>query len=103
MAETEAEVAKIQKPESAAVSKPKPETHYSSLHESIRTKLDAESVWISDEDIQLILRVACGDRRRAIQKCLLCMWYKAQHEKNAQAAVEFRHRLTAFEDGRLVL
>lgn len=95
--------AEVQKAPTEPDPKPKPEIHYSSLHATIRTKLDAESVWLADEDILRILRVSCGDRRRAVQKCLLCMWYKAQREKNRRAVVEFRHRLTAFEDGRLVV
>ncbi len=75
----------------------------SSLHEAIRTKLDPEAIWLSDDDISMVARIACGDRRRTIHKCLLGMWYKAQRLKNKEAAVAFRHKLTAFEDGRLVI
>ena len=75
----------------------------SSLHKAIRTKLDPSSEWLSDDNIRLIERVAAGDRRRTIHKCLLGMWYKAQRMKNAQAAVAFRHKLMAFEAGRLVI
>ena len=95
----------IEKAQSGEVSENQPKTpvHMSSLHIAIRTKLDPSSEWLSDDDIMLIQRIAAGDRRRVIHKCLLGMWYKAQRRKDAPAAVAFRHKLMAFEDGRLVI
>ena len=90
-------------PGEVSVSQPQTPVYMSSLHTAIRTKLDPSSEWLSDDNIRLIERVAAGDRRRIIHKCLVGMWYKAQHEKNSQAAVAFRHKLMAFEDGRLVI
>ena len=94
-----------EKAQPGEVSKSQPQTpvYMSSLHRAIRTKLDPSSEWLSDSDILQIQRVAGGDRRRILHKCLLSMWYKAQRRKDGEAAVAFRHKLMAFEDGRLII
>lgn len=95
----------IEKVQTGEVSDPSTEAsvYRSSLHRAIRTKLDPSSEWLSDDDIQRIQRIAAGNRRRVIHKSLLCMLYKAQRQKDAEAVVAFRHKLMAFEDGRLVI
>lgn len=94
-----------EKAQPGEVSENQPQTpvYMSSLHTAIRTKLDPSSEWLSDDHIRLIERIAAGDRRRIIHKCLLGMWYKAQRNKNAEAAVAFRHKIMAFEAGRLII
>lgn len=79
------------------------EVFASGLHRSIREKLDPESRWLSADQILQILRVAGGNQRRTVHKCLLAMLYRAMREKDAEKVVQFRHKLTAFEDGRLVI
>jgi len=79
------------------------EVFASELHRSIREKLDPDSKWLSADNILQILRMTAGNRRRAIHKCILSMLYHALRKKETEAVVQIRHKLTAFEDGRLVI
>jgi len=79
------------------------EVFASELHRSIREKLDPESKWLSADQILQILRIAAGDRRRSVHKCILAMLYRAGRKKDAEAVIQFRHKLMAFEDERLVI
>ena len=56
------------------------EVFASELHRSIREKLDPESKWLSADQILQILRIAGGDRRRSVHKCLLAILYRAMRE-----------------------
>jgi hypothetical protein len=96
------EIEKVQ-PGEVSESQVQTPVYMSSLHTVIRTKLDPSSEWLSDDNIKRIERISAGNRRRVVHKCLLGMLYKAQRGKNAEAAVAFRHKLMAFEAGRLVL
>lgn len=77
------------------------EVFASGLHRSIREQLDPESRWLSADQILQILRIAGGNPRRSVHKCILAILYRAHREKDAEKVVQFRHKLTAFEDGRL--
>ena len=82
---------------------PAKEIFVNELHQSIRGKLDPDGKWLPTDQILTILRMAGGDRRRSVHKCLLAMWYNASNAGDAEAAVAARHRITAFEDERLVV
>jgi len=79
------------------------EVFVNELHRSIREKLDPDSKWLPTEKILQILRMAGGNRRRSVHKCMLAMLYAALNAGDAEAAVAARHRLTAFEDERLMV
>ena len=79
------------------------EVFASELHKSIREKLDPESLWLSADEILQILRISAGDRRRASHKCILAMYYRALRKKDPEAVIKMRHKLMAFEDGRLII
>lgn len=79
------------------------EIFVSELHQSIRNKLDPNSRWLSNDQILQILRIAGGDRRRSVHKCLLAMLYRAMREKQQESIIQIRHKLTAFEDERLAI
>lgn len=60
-------------------------------HSRLREGLDPESKWLTDADIAKILRIVCGDLRRATIRCILTMQQKAFERKDSEAIVAFRY------------
>lgn len=73
------------------------------MHQEVREKLDPDSLWMTDDEIQRIIRICPTDNRRIVHKCLLSLYYKAQKKRDRAAIGAARLQLSAFEDGRLVV
>ena len=71
------------------------------LHQRIRSVLDPDSIYMSDMEIQRILRKTGGREHTSITRIILAMQYKAMKKKNRAALADFRRMLYLYENKAL--
>jgi hypothetical protein len=70
-------------------------------HSRLREGLDPEAKWLTDAEIAQILRVVCGDMRRAIIRCILSMQQKAHIAKDAEETIRLRYMQMKVDAGAI--
>ena len=73
------------------------------LHGRIRERLDPEAEFLSDKDIQKIIRMHFSHETNIIRQCLLGIALIAEKAGKIDVAVRFRKLLFAFEIGEFSL
>ena len=69
------------------------------IHLMIREQLDPTSRFLSDDDIQKIIRMHYGNEQSIIRQCLLGLSLHAENAGRMTEAVRFRRLLFSFEIG----
>ena len=69
----------------------------------MREQLDSSSRFLSDDDIQKIIRMCYGNELNVVRQCLLGLSVHAEVAGQITEAVRFRRLLFAFESGTFSL
>ena len=80
---------------------PQPHSTWASIdiHLKVREQLDPTSRFLSDDDIQTIIRMHYGNEESIVRQCLLGLSVHAEDIGQMSEAVRFRRLLFSFETG----
>ena len=69
------------------------------IHLKVREQLDPTSRFLSDDDIQKVIRMHYGNEQSIVRQCLLGLSMHAEEAGQMTEAVRFRRLLFSFEIG----
>ena len=73
------------------------------IHLKVREQLDPSSRFLSNDDIQTVIRMHYGNEQSIVRQCLLGLSMHAEDAGQMAEAVRFRRLLFAFETGTFSL